>query len=166
MFKSSAPRIAAVAFAFALAACNASTAHIGGIQLGKDKAVSSPTTSFGEHDAVYAKADASNLPNKVTMQWQLVAVNVKGEKPNTAIPSLNESVDLDSDGTSNYNLTPPPSGWPDGTYKITVTMMDNGTQRDQKSIEFTAGTAPEPAGTTGTDSTNSSGDDAANNSSN
>jgi hypothetical protein len=130
---------AALLFAAGLVACSASTAHIGSLQVAKDKDMTTPTTSFGLHDTVYAKADADNLPGKVTLNWQLIAENVKGQPPNSDIPSLHKSYDLDADGTTDYTLTPPDAGWPPGTYKIVLTMMDDGTQRDQKSAEVTVG---------------------------
>ncbi|MBV8490624.1 MAG: hypothetical protein JO199_08855 [Candidatus Eremiobacteraeota bacterium] len=56
-----------------------------------------------------------------------------------------------------YNLTPPASGWPDGTYKVVATMMDNGTQRDQKTVTFTVGNAAAaPADNSATSSADSS----------
>ncbi|MBV8155631.1 MAG: hypothetical protein JO241_03900 [Candidatus Eremiobacteraeota bacterium] len=129
--------VGAALFAIALAACNASTAHIGSLQVGKDKDISTPATTFGPHDTIYLKGTGANLPGKVTMQWSVIAENVKGVKPNFEIPNLDKSYDLDSDGTVNYSLTPTDNGWPEGTYKVVLTMMDDGTQRDQKSQEIT-----------------------------
>jgi hypothetical protein len=137
VIKRSAPAAALTLAAILLPACSVSTAHIGSLQMAKDKDMSAPTTSFGVHDAVYAKASADNLPGKVSLNWQLIAEKVAGQKPNTAIPQLDKSYNLDSDGTTTYDLTPPDAGWPVGTYKIVVTMTDNGTQRDTKSTEFT-----------------------------
>jgi hypothetical protein len=130
---------AGAAFALTLAACNASTAHIGSLKVGTDKDVTTTAATFGPHDPVFAKGTADNIPHKVTMNWSLVAEKVTGQDPNTAIPSLNESFDLPSDGSTDYKLSPPPAGWPAGTYKIVLTMMDDGQQRDQKTAEFTIG---------------------------
>ena len=44
---------------------------------------------------------------------------------------------LDPVKLTNYSLTPTDNGWPEGTYKVVLTMMDDGTQRDQKSQEIT-----------------------------
>ena len=129
----------AALLAVAVAACSASTAHISSIKTASDKAMTTETDKFGAKDTIYAQAHAANLPNKVTMQWQLIAKNVQGQQPNTAIAQLNMSNDLPSDGDSDYTLSPPTAGWPAGTYTITVTMMDNGTQRDQKSTDITIG---------------------------
>lgn len=101
--------------------------------------MSAPATAFGAHDPVFAKATADNVAGKVSLDWRLVAENVKGQKPNTAIPQLDKSYDLDSDGSTTYDLSPPDAGWPAGKYKVVITMVDDGTQRDQKSAEFTVG---------------------------
>lgn len=137
MFNRGVLALAVILAAPLLAACSASTAHIGSLQVAKDKDLSSPSSSFGAHDTIYAEASADNVPSKITLNWQLVAENVKGQKPNTEIPQLDKSYDLASDGKATYDLTPPDAGWPPGTYKIIVTMDDNGTQRDQKTAEFT-----------------------------
>ena len=131
--------LAAAVLMLFVAACNASTAHISSLKTGKDKAISAEASSFGTKDTVYAQAHAANLPNKVTMQWAVVAEKVTGQQPNTPIAALNLNNDLASDGDSTYTLAPPTAGWPTGTYKITVTMMDNGVQRDQKTTEVTIG---------------------------
>lgn len=128
--------------ATAISACNASTSHIGGLKLATDSNMTNAVTdSIGPTDQIFAKADASNVASKVTVTMELDAVNVKGVPAGVIKPTV-KSFDLDSDNTVSYHLTPPGSGWPPGTYKVVATMMDNGTQRDQKSQQFTAGTPP------------------------
>lgn len=139
MIKRSVMAVIVALAATVLPACSVSTSHIGSLQVAKDKDMSAPGATFGVHDPIFAKATADNVAGKVSLNWQLIAENVKGQKPNTAIPQLDKSYDLDSDGNTTYDLSPPDAGWPSGTYKIVITMMDNGTQRDQKSAEFTVG---------------------------
>ena len=95
------------------------------------KAVFAPT------DTIYAQADAANLAGPVTLQWHITAVNVTGQPANSPIPALDKSYDLPSDGSSTYSLSPPTAGWPAGTYRIEVDMMDNGQQRDKKTADIT-----------------------------
>lgn len=130
--------LAGLVLALTLGACggSVSTAHIGSLQIGSEKDFTSETTSFGPGDTIYAKAQASNLPNAVTMKWQVVAENVAGQASNAPIPALDQSLEVASDATTSITLTPPTAGWPVGTYKIVVTMVDGSTQRDQKSAEF------------------------------
>jgi hypothetical protein len=139
-FKSSLSRalVGLVALA-AMTACSVSTAHLTDLSLSKDKDMSNPTTTFAPTDTVYAQSGVANTPSKVTLQWHFIAENVKGIPPNSLQKSNELSTDLPSDGTSSYSLTPPPSGWPAGTYKIVVDLMIDGTQKEEKSTEFTVG---------------------------
>jgi hypothetical protein len=140
-------RLSASAFVVALATlvsvagCNASTAHIASLNVANDKAATSSTETFAPNDEIFASGHVANLPNKVTMQWQMIAEDVKGEPKNEHIAALDKSYDVNSDADVTYNLTPPPNGWPAGKYKIVLTMMDNGSQRDEKSQEFAVGAA-------------------------
>lgn len=132
-------RLTMVAFlaACALYGCNFTTAHLTNLTVAKDKAMTTPTASFASNDTVYARVAVANTPSKVTVQWHLIAEKVTGQKPNFAIPALDLSYDLPSDGTSDYTLTPPTAGWPTGTYKIVADMISNGATKDEKSVEFT-----------------------------
>jgi hypothetical protein len=122
-----------------MTACSVSTAHISSLKIAKDNAFTTAATTFAPTDTIYAQAAASNLPNAVTLQWHLIAEKVTGQAANTKISALDKSENLPSDGTSTYTLSAPTAGWPTGTYKIEVDMMDNGTQRDQKTAEITVG---------------------------
>ena len=122
----------------ALAACSASTAHMTDFKLASNKDMSTPATTFGPTDTVYASVGVANNPSKVTMNWHFIAENVKGIPPNSLQKGNDVSNDLEGDNnTSTYTLTPPASGWPTGTYKIVVDMMIDGTQKEEKSSEFT-----------------------------
>jgi len=123
----------------AVSACSASTAHLSSLTTAKDKAITTPASSFAPTDTIYAQAVASNLPDPVTLQFHVIAEKVTGQAANTPIPSLDEAVNLSSDGNGTLTLTAPTAGWPTGTYKIECDMMDNGQQKDQKTTEFTVG---------------------------
>ena len=77
--------------------------------------------------------------DKVTVNWHFIAENVKGIPANSLQKANDVSNDLPGDGTSTYTLTPPASGWPTGTYKVVADMMVDGTQKDEKTVEFTVG---------------------------
>ena len=120
-------------------ACNysASTAHIGGLKLGKDKAASPETGTFGTGDTVYAVADIANAPGKVKVKGRLAVDDVEGQKSGP-VPGLETTLDLAGSGTATFNFSPPPSGWPKGKYKIEIFMLnEEGEQKDQKSASFT-----------------------------
>lgn len=126
-----------VAAALVLAACSASTSHIGDIQIGKDKDVTTAATTFGKSDELFAKIPCDNIAGKENVTVSLTAVNVQGMKPNTPVPGTDKVFDVDSDATISYHLTPPASGWPAGSYQVTVTMTEDGTKRDEKNAPFT-----------------------------
>ena len=121
----------------AVLACSYSTANLSSLKIGKDKAVSSETSAFGPNDTVYAVGTVSNAPGKVKVKGLLAFEDVAGQTKGP-IPGLEKTLDLDGSGTATYTFTPPPDGWPKGTYKIEVTLMDDsGQQKDQKSATFT-----------------------------
>ncbi|HSY48404.1 MAG TPA: hypothetical protein VLC46_06310 [Thermoanaerobaculia bacterium] len=117
-------------------ACNFSTAHITGVKIGKDKAMTQQTTTFATTDTIYGAAEIGNA-GKTKEKIRLIVVDVAGQQPGP-IAALDSAVDLDSSGTAEFNYSPPPAGWPAGKYKFEVSMMDeNGVQKDQKTADFT-----------------------------
>lgn len=117
-------------------ACNVSTAHIGSLKIGKDKAMTQPTTTFAPTDTIYGAAEIANA-GKTKDKVRLIIVEVAGQQPGP-IPGLETTVDLESSGTADFNFSPPTAGWPAGKYKFEVTMMDDaGVQKDQKTADLT-----------------------------
>jgi hypothetical protein len=116
---------------------SASTANISGLKIGKDKGVSTESSSFGPNDTVYAIAPIANAPGKVKVKGRLVVEDVAGQKTGP-VPGLEDTIELPGSGTATFNFTPPASGWPVGKYKIEVIMMnEDGEQKDQKAASFT-----------------------------
>ena len=125
----------------ALSACSFSfsTAHISALRLSKEKNGTAEVTSFGVHDPIHAFGEVSNAPGKFTVKWRLFIEKVAGEKDNSPIPSLDKQFDLPGSGTSNYDLTPGPEGWPPGKYRIEFSMLDENDKKDEKSVSFEIG---------------------------
>ena len=120
-----------------LIACSFSTANLSSVKIGKDKAVSSETSSFAPNDTVYVVGKVANAPGAVKVKGLLAFEDVEGEKAGP-IPGLEKTLDLPGDGTATYTFTPPTAGWPKGKYKVEVTLMDDsGAQKDQKTATFT-----------------------------
>ena len=112
---------------------SASTANISSLKIGKDKSVSTETSSFGPDDTVYAIATIGNSPGKVKVKGRLVIEDAPGEK------GPEDTVELPGSGTATFTFTPPASGFPAGKYKIEVIMMnEDGEQKDRKSASFSA----------------------------
>jgi hypothetical protein len=129
--------ICSALFLGAVVACSFSSANLSSLKVGKDKTVSSETSTFAANDTIYAVGTVSNAPGKVKVKGLLAFEDVEGQKPGP-IPGLEKTLDLDGSGTATYTFTPPPDGWPKGKYKIEVTLMDDsGAQKDQKTSSFT-----------------------------
>jgi hypothetical protein len=127
----------ALAAALALVAAQAcsfsvSTANLSSLKLGKDKDAAQETSTFKPSDLVYAVAVVSNAGEDVKVKGRLAVVDVEGEKAGP-IPSTESTVDLPGGGTASFTLSPPPSGWPAGKYKIEV--LVNGTSAGSKDFE-------------------------------
>jgi hypothetical protein len=119
--------------------CNfsATTANISSLKLGKDKAVSSETSSFAPGDTIYAVGTVSNSPGKVKVKGVVAFDDVSGQTAGP-VPGAEATVDLPGSGTATFTFTPPTVGWPAGKYKLEITMTDdNGKQVDQKTATFT-----------------------------
>ena len=119
--------------------CNfsATTANISSVKLGKDKAVSSETSSFAPSDTIYAVGTVSNSPGKVKVKGVVAFDDVSGHTAGP-VPGAEATVELPGSGTATFTFTPPSIGWPEGKYKIEITMTDdNGKQVDQKTATLT-----------------------------
>jgi hypothetical protein len=120
-----------------LMACSFTTAKLSSLKIGKDKTVSSETSSFAPNDTIYVVGTVENAPGAVKVKGLLAFEDVSGEQAGP-IPGLEKTLDLPGSGTATYTFTPPPSGWPKGKYKIEVDLMDDtGAQKDQKTTTFT-----------------------------
>jgi hypothetical protein len=121
----------------ALAACNvsATTAKLGDIKLGNDADISTPATTFSHDDTVYAKTAVQYNGGTVTVQWHLFAVDVPGTAPGE-LDNAKASADVEGNGAASYHIKPG-SGWPPGSYKIEADMLYSGSQKDQKTVNFT-----------------------------
>lgn len=137
-FKSFSFAASAMLAVLVLAACSVSTAKIGSLKLSKDAEGKSETVTFARQDTIFATAAVTNVPSKVTLKWQFITEKVEGQTDNAAIPQFDKSFDFPSDGTSTYNLSPPPDGWPVGKYRIEAVMYNEaGEKKDQKAMSFT-----------------------------
>lgn len=123
----------------AVAGCKVSctTANISSLQFSKDAQGNVQTKEFAPTDTVYAKATVSNSGSNVTLKFSLFAEKAEGLPDNDHLTEADTSVDLPSSGYGLYHVSPPPSGWPAGRYRIEVIMLFNGDQKDKKSDTFT-----------------------------
>jgi hypothetical protein len=123
----------------AVLACKFSftTANISSLKISKDKS-SALSGSLEPNDTVYALADVSNAPGKMKLKGRLLVDKVEGHPAGMLVPGAETTIDLPGSATGTFTFTPPSSGWPVGTYKVEVTLLDEGgEQKDQKTETFT-----------------------------
>jgi hypothetical protein len=140
-----APASSVLATLALVAGCSFSftTAHITSFVISSDKEGVHAATSFAPGDPIFAKVAIGNAPGKVTLKWGLTADKVVGLAEHSPLPEVDTTYELPRDGTSTYSLTPPPTGWPAGTYSVHVSMLDDsGAEKDKRSGTITvAGSA-------------------------
>lgn len=120
-------------------ACNFSftTANISSLKLSKDKTGGSTTSSIEPNDTIYALAEVSNAPGKMKLKGRLLVDKIEGYQSGTQVPGAETTIDLPGSATGTFTFSPPTAGWPAGTYKVEVTLLDEGgEQKEQKTETF------------------------------
>ena len=116
---------------------SATTANISSLKIGHDREVKEESSTFASDDTVHVVAVISNAPGKVKVTGRLVIEDVEGQDKGP-VPGLEKTLDLPGSTSATFTFTPPPSGWPNGKYKVEVIMMnEDGEQKDQKTASFT-----------------------------
>lgn len=109
------------------------TANLSSLKISKDKAGSTPASSFGPKDTIYAVAEVSNAPGKTKLKGRLLFDSVAGYTSGSPLPGAETTIDMPGSGTGTFTFTPTPAGWPNGSYKVEVSMLnEEGEQKDQK----------------------------------
>lgn len=113
------------------------TANLSSLKLSKDEQASATTSSFGPKDTVYAVAEVSNSPGKMKLKGRLLFDKVEGKTAGSPVPGAETTIDLPGSAKGIFNFTPPGVGWPNGSYKVEVSLLDEGgEQKDQKTETF------------------------------
>jgi hypothetical protein len=132
------------------------TANISNLKLGKDRDASTSTSSFAARDTIYVVADVSNAPGKMKLKARLLTDSVEGFSSGTLIPGAETTIDLPGSATGTFTFTPPAAGWPNGSYKVEVNMLnEDGEQKDQKTATFSVSGNTSAKPSTATDSSTS-----------
>ena len=154
MNRSVSKSLCALALLVMVGACKSGPPSISELKMTKTKEAAEAATTFDAKDTLYAVANIANPPKDGKVVGRLVVVNVEGQQPGP-IPSLETTLDLAGGmNTANFNFTPPPAGWPNGTYALEVSLGDASGEKDKKSVQFTtAGNAPAAPAAAATDTT-------------
>jgi len=108
------------------------------VKLGKDGEVTQQAKAFNTADTLYAVATIKGAPENARVRAQLVAVDVVRVKPGL-IRGLDMTIDvLPGMKRATFNFMAPPTGWPDGKYRLEVLLLDGaGAEKARGNAEFT-----------------------------
>jgi len=127
------------AFAAILAvviACGATTANISSLKISTDDQGKNETKTFKAGDKVYAIAQISNNSGKVEAKFRVLYDDVEGQEAGKLVPGAEKTLEVEGDRPAIFWITLPPGGFKNGRYKVEVSMIYAGEQKDQKSSTF------------------------------
>lgn len=118
-------------------ACNFSftTAKLSSLKIGKDEKVSTETDTFAPGDRVYAVADISGTNDTHQVTFKVFYEDVEGERSGEMVEGAEKTLDVEGSNTATFWITLP-RNFPNGTYKIEVTMTREGERVDQRTAAF------------------------------
>ena len=118
-------------------ACNATTANISSLKVSTDEEGKNETKSFKPGDKIYAVAQVSNNPGKVQAKFRILFDDVDGQAAGTLLKGAEKTLEIEGNRPAIFWITLPPSGFPNGRYKVEVNMLtESGEQKDQKTATF------------------------------
>jgi hypothetical protein len=123
-------------FMAVLIACNFTTANIRSLKIGKDEAGKSEATTFNPGDKVYAIAQIANNGGKVDTKFRVLYDDVEGQSAGELVQGAEKTLEIDGDRPAVFWVTLPPRGFANGRYKVEVTMIKSGEEKDKKSATF------------------------------
>jgi hypothetical protein len=119
-----------------LLACNMTTANIRSLKISKDEAAKTEASNFQPGDKVYAVADIANNSGKVEAKFRVLYDNVEGQTAGQLVQGAEKTLEVDGSRPAIFWITLPPQGFDNGRYKVEVTMVSNGVEKDKKSSTF------------------------------
>ncbi len=117
-------------------ACNFTTANISRVVLSPNDDGSAPTNTFRPDATVHAIVTISNVGPRTSVRSRLYFENVAGTEANEMVPGSERMVNLERGGEAAFNYWRT-GGMPPGTYRIEITLLYEGEQKDQESVTFT-----------------------------
>jgi|ERR1051326_4918498 hypothetical protein len=117
-------------------ACGATTANISSLKVSTDEQGKNEAKSFKPGDKVYAVAQISNNGGTVQTKFRILYDDVEGQSAGTPVPGAEKTLDVEGDRPAIFWITLPTGGFKNGRYKVDVSMLYSGDQKDQKSATF------------------------------
>jgi len=123
-------------FIAVLLACNFTTANIKSLKISKDESGKTEAKSFNPGDKVYAIAEVGNNGGKVDVKFRVQYDDVEGQTAGEVVQGAEKTLEIDGNRPAIFWVTLPPQGLGNGRYKIEVTMIKSGEEKDKKSATF------------------------------
>jgi len=87
--------------------------NIVSLKIGKDKAMTRQTSSFGPQDTIYATSQIANVADQVNVKARLFVEDIPGIAPGP-IKGLEVTVKITRSGQTDFNFCAPTTGWVNG----------------------------------------------------
>ena len=117
-------------------ACGATTANISSLKVSTDEQGKNEAKGFKPGDKVYAVAQIANNSGAVQAKFRILYDDVEGQTAGTLVQGAEKTLDVEGNRPAIFWITLPPSGFQNGRYKVDVSMLYSGDQKDQKSATF------------------------------
>lgn len=128
-----------LAFSFLLSvmlACNFTTANISSLKISTDEEGKNAATTFKPGDKIYAVANIANNGGTVQAKFRVLYDNVAGQTSGNVVQGAEKTLDVEGSRPAVFWITLPTQGFENGRYKVEVTMLKDGQQKDQKTETF------------------------------
>lgn len=119
-----------------LFACNFTTANISSVKIASDEEGKNETRNFRPGDKVNAIAVISNNGGKVQVKFRVLFDEVEGQESGSPVQGAEKTLDIDGSRPAHFWVTLPNSGFHNGRFKVEITMLKDGEQKDQKTATF------------------------------
>ncbi len=105
----------------------AGSPYITSSKLSTDKTGSTEKSTYGTKEDIFAVLKIEDMPGDSKLGGRLVYDEVEGETSGSMV--VEKTLDIPSEGgngTAHFQFTPPPKGWPEGTYKVEIRFAPKG----------------------------------------
>ena len=128
--------LAVSVFIAVVIACNFTTANIRSLKISKDESGKTEAATFGPGDKVYAVAEVGNNSGKVETKFRVLYDDVEGQSAGELVQGAEKTLEIEGSRPAIFWVTLPPQGFGNGRYKVEVTMLKSGEEKDKKSATF------------------------------
>lgn len=119
-----------------LIACNFTTANIRSLKISDDESGKNEVKSFKPGSKIYAIAEIANNGGKVDAKFRVLYDSVEGQTAGTLVEGAEKTLEVDGSHPAVFWITLPPRGFENGRYKVEVTMLNAGQEKDKKTETF------------------------------